>query len=148
MELVLSKFIKPPLQATFTSTNFATVSVPCIQQWCSANCWDRGKEYSARGDQPPSPATLIGQKRHFSELDNAEGSQDAPEIKVICNIIDVVRYRLIMVFLLQDASSEGVCGASNQDATQPQQVCVYLPSLSLVVLKLCSKYWPLHDVIL
>ena len=68
VEQVLSKYIKPGLEATFASTNSATVSVACINQWCSVNCWNLGESCTLAGEEPSGPATTVGQKRHFSEL--------------------------------------------------------------------------------
>ena len=64
LEQVLSQFIKPALQATFTSSNCATISAASLQQWCNVNYWNR----SISGGEEQSTPTVVGQKRHFSEI--------------------------------------------------------------------------------
>lgn len=110
LEQVLSKFIKPALQASFSTTNSATVSVPCLHQWFAANCWDCSTTCALDGEEQRGPSTTIGQKRHFRELEDASedcevhvndviGSQTAPELgpglkgnKVIrCSVIKITK---------------------------------------------------------
>ena len=55
VEDVLTKFIKPALQATFIGTNFMTVSVLSLRQWCSANC----------GPEQSGTSTTLPQKQLF-----------------------------------------------------------------------------------
>ena len=69
LEQVLSKFIKPALKATFAGTNSATISVPCLQQWLTANCSDWSKTCASGGEVQTCPtARIVGQKRRFGEL--------------------------------------------------------------------------------
>lgn len=63
LEQVLSQFIKPSLQATFASSNCATVSAASLQQWCNVNYWNR----RIGGEGQSSSSTVVGRKRHFSE---------------------------------------------------------------------------------
>ena len=75
LEQVLSKFIKPALQATFASSNSATVSVTSLQEWCDVNCWNC---CTSGGEGQSSLATVVGQKRHFSEI--GEGVTDSGKV--------------------------------------------------------------------
>ncbi len=70
LELVLSKFIKPALQATFVGSNCATVPAASLQQWCNVNYWNR----RTSGGEGQSTPAVIGQKRLFSET--GEGAAD------------------------------------------------------------------------
>ena len=78
VEDVLTKFIKPALQATFTGTNFMTVSVLSLRQWCSANC---GQELRGTSTTLPQKQLFCGfgmeqpEAKAGSELDPGMGAR-------------------------------------------------------------------------
>ena len=78
---MLSKFIKPALKATFAGTNSATISVPCLQQWFTANCSDWSKTCTSGVKvQTCPPDATVGQKRHFGELEGCSDVRQSGEM--------------------------------------------------------------------
>ena len=65
---MLSQFIKPALQATFATSNCATISAESLQQWCNVNYWNHS---TSGGEGQSAPSTVVGQKRHFSETEGS-----------------------------------------------------------------------------